>query len=287
MRYSLSLIAILLLTSCATKQPPIINDNAPAVYPKNLEFTPDAVPRVEPKSRGGNRSSYEVFGKTYHVQPSSEGFTQRGIASWYGTKFHGNKTANGEVYNMYAMTAAHKTLPLPSYVEVTNLSNGKKIIVRVNDRGPFYQGRIIDLSYAAATKLGTLKSGTTNVEIKAINPRLKTSDAPTKNLTALTKIQTTISNEKNSPASPSRTNNTNTVFIQVGAFQSLDNANKLKHELTTTLNSFVSIKPSSSHDDALFLVRVGPYTRIENADLVKLRLQKLGFYNINIVYTKE
>ena len=131
----------------------------------------DAVPRVEAKSARGNHSPYTVFGQQYRVWPSVEGYRQRGEASWYGVKFHGRLTSSGERYDMYKMTAAHKHLPLPSYVEVKNLDNGRRTIVRVNDRGPFHGGRIIDLSYAAATKLGMLKKGTARVEVVALDPR--------------------------------------------------------------------------------------------------------------------
>lgn len=131
----------------------------------------NAIPKVEAKSRQGNPKTYRVHGKTYKVYESAAGYRERGNASWYGTAFHGNLTSNGERYNMYSMSAAHKHLPLPSYVEVRNLDNGRKVIVRVNDRGPFVQGRIIDLSYAAATKLDILKRGTARVEIEVINPR--------------------------------------------------------------------------------------------------------------------
>lgn len=131
----------------------------------------NAIPKVEAKSRQGNPKTYRVRGKTYKVYESAAGYRERGNASWYGTAFHGNLTSNGERYNMYSMSAAHKHLPLPSYVEVRNLDNGRKVIVRVNDRGPFVQGRIIDLSYAAATKLDILKRGTARVEIEVINPK--------------------------------------------------------------------------------------------------------------------
>ena len=131
---------------------------------------PDAVPKWEPLSPGGNKSPYRVRGKTYHLMSSAEGFTQEGIASWYGVKFHGELTSNGETYNMYEMSAAHKTLPLPAYVRVTNLRNNRSVIVRVNDRGPFHEGRIIDLSYAAANRLDVVKHGTAPVRIEAITP---------------------------------------------------------------------------------------------------------------------
>lgn len=128
-------------------------------------------PIQEPLSHYGNPTSYHVNGVTYHVLTTSKGYRKRGIASWYGTKFHDQRTSSGEVYDMYALTAAHKTLPLPSYVQVKNLKNGRKIIVKVNDRGPFHEGRIIDLSYAAGVKLGLLPKGTAPVEVKALSSR--------------------------------------------------------------------------------------------------------------------
>lgn len=131
----------------------------------------NAVPRVEAKSRGGNRSPYTVFGQQYQVLPSAAGFVEKGTASWYGKKFHGNKTSNGETYDMFEMTAAHKHLPLPTYVKVKNLRNNKEIIVRVNDRGPFHGDRVIDLSYAAATKLDMLETGTAPVKVTAIDAK--------------------------------------------------------------------------------------------------------------------
>lgn len=142
----------------------------PDDVPPSLLDIPDAVPRAEPRSRGGNAREYQVFGKTYRVMEDAKGYRERGGASWYGRKFHGHLTANGERYDMYAMTAAHKSLPLPSYVRVTHLGNGKSVVVRVNDRGPFHKGRIIDLSYAAAARLDMLKAGTAQVEVEAIVP---------------------------------------------------------------------------------------------------------------------
>ncbi|MCU4675441.1 septal ring lytic transglycosylase RlpA family protein [Catenovulum sp. 2E275] len=128
----------------------------------------DPTPIYEVPSRGGNKD-YQVLGKHYKVLKTSEGFSEEGVASWYGKKFHGHLTSNGETYDMFAMSAAHKTLPLPTYVKVTNLANNKQAIVRVNDRGPFHDGRIIDLSYAAAFKLGVTKSGTAKVKIEALH----------------------------------------------------------------------------------------------------------------------
>ena len=145
-------------------------DSGPPPGSVDISSVPDAVPKVEPKSKYGNPSSYVVLGKRYYVMNDSKGFVERGIASWYGKKFHGRRTSNGETYDMYAMTAAHKNLPLPTYVEVTNLKNRRRVIVRVNDRGPFHENRIIDLSYTAAAKLDIISTGTGWVEIRAIDP---------------------------------------------------------------------------------------------------------------------
>ena len=139
---------------------------------------PDAVPRVEPRSRSGNMESYTVRGRRYFTKDDSKGHVERGIASWYGPGFHGRRTSNGEPYDMNAMTAAHKTLPLPTYARVTNLQNGKTAVVRINDRGPFHGPRVIDLSRAAATKLGVIGTGTAEVEVRALDP---TSNEPVPN----------------------------------------------------------------------------------------------------------
>lgn len=138
--------------------------------PPDVSRVTDAVPKLEPLSRGGNAASYVVFGQTYRVLNGSHGFSQTGTASWYGNKFHGHLTANGEVYDMYTMTAAHTRLPLPTYVKVTNLDNNRQVIVRINDRGPFVGNRVIDLSYAAAYRLDMIKTGTARVRVEAIDP---------------------------------------------------------------------------------------------------------------------
>ena len=146
-----------------------VEDGAPRAK-VDVAAIPDAVPKVEPKSRYGNPASYAVYGKRYYPLNASDGYRERGIASWYGTKFHGRRTSSGEPYDMYAMTAAHKTLPLPTYVRVTNLENRRSVVLRVNDRGPFHTNRIIDLSYTAASKLGILSKGTGSVEVLALDP---------------------------------------------------------------------------------------------------------------------
>lgn len=136
-----------------------------------IEAVPDAVPIPEPRSRYGNPPEYEVDGVTYRVMEGSEGYEEEGMASWYGEQFHGRRTSSGEPYDMYAMTAAHRSLPLPTYVEVTNLENGRTVVVRVNDRGPFHQDRIIDVSYVAARKLGLVGPGTAPVRVRALEAK--------------------------------------------------------------------------------------------------------------------
>ena len=145
------------------------DDGPDANPPANLASIPDAVPRAEPLHKYANRP-YEVFGKKYVPLASVQPFSQRGTASWYGKRFHGQKTSSGETYDMYKMTAAHPTLPIPSYVRVTHVGSGKSVVVRVNDRGPFHGGRIIDLSYVAAYKLGYIGAGSAQVQVEAVVP---------------------------------------------------------------------------------------------------------------------
>ncbi|HEX7046735.1 MAG TPA: septal ring lytic transglycosylase RlpA family protein [Gammaproteobacteria bacterium] len=229
---------------------------------------PDAVPKVEPYSRYGNPDSYVVFGERYHVLDSADDFRQRGDASWYGTKFHGRRTSSGETYDMYLMTAAHKTLPLPTYVRVTNLDNDKSIIVRVNDRGPFHDGRIIDLSYAAALKLDVVSTGTAPVEIVAIDPvAFHANDAPPEPA-----LVTAAPAEETAGAS---------VFIQLGAFSSADNALDLKRTLEVAGLRPVTITPQAG--DSLFRVRLGPFTATTAADEAALKLISLGITEFDII----
>ena len=149
---------------------PGVSDSAPAGGIPDVHLIPEPEVVAEPRSRYGNRSPYKVLGRKYHVRDSAEGYDETGIASYYGKKFHGRRTSSLEVYDMYAFSAAHKSLPLPSYARVTNLANGKSVVVRVNDRGPFHEGRIIDLSYAAAVKLGVDRAGTAKVEVVGLSP---------------------------------------------------------------------------------------------------------------------
>jgi len=149
-----------------------------ASVPADIHAVPDATPVAEPRSRYGNPKEYEVFGERYFVLNSADGYKEQGRASWYGTKFQGRRTSSGEPYDMFQMTAAHKTLPLPTYVRVTRKSNGHSVVVRVNDRGPFHTGRIIDLSYAAAARLDLLKEGSADVEVEALDADAAPAPAP-------------------------------------------------------------------------------------------------------------
>lgn len=160
-------LALLLMTGCSSNRYQYDNDHQPDEIPP-LTHIEDAVPRYEPYSRGGNKD-YRVRGIDYKVLTDITEFSEQGYASWYGNKFHGHLTSNGERYDMFAMSAAHKNLPLPSYVKVTNMENSKTVIVRINDRGPFHEGRVIDLSYAAANKLDIVKSGTGKVKLELIH----------------------------------------------------------------------------------------------------------------------
>ena len=169
-------VLVLALAACQASGPPPsgtgsppISDGPPEHIPYDLSRLPDPVPVIEPKSATGNPPSYSVFGKTYHTLDSAAGYEATGSASWYGRKFQGRRTSSGETFDTLKLTAAHPTLPIPSYVEVTNLENGRRIVVRVNDRGPFHDGRIIDLSYAAAVKLEFADAGTARVRVRALH----------------------------------------------------------------------------------------------------------------------
>lgn len=226
------------------------------------------------KSKRGNPSSYVVFGKRYHVLDSSDGFVQRGIASWYGTKFHGRPTSSGEVYNMHAMSAAHKTLPIPVYVHVKNLDNGRSLVVRVNDRGPFIAGRIIDLSYAAAKKLGVDGPGTANVEIRTVGPgqALPTSVVRTKPLNV---VRTIPLNKELRPEIP--------LFIQMGSFSSHVNASNLVKNLLDANESTAQISSLQTESGLYYRVRVGPLFDIDEANAILRRLKSKGFQTARIV----
>ncbi|MCK4742944.1 MAG: septal ring lytic transglycosylase RlpA family protein [Sulfuriflexus sp.] len=242
-------------------------DSAPSEH-RDLSNVPDAIPKTEPRSRYGNPKSYVVRGKRYYVKDSNAGFTQRGIASWYGTKFHGRRTSSGEPYDMYAMTAAHKTLPLPTYLEVINLRNNKRVIVKANDRGPFHENRIIDLSYAAATRLGITASGTGLVEIRALNPA-----APT----PIQQVQTPAAvNTDNKTLAPN-------MYLQIGAFSSQQNAQGLSSKLHNAAFARTAITTASSNGNTIYRVRIGPLSTVDEADQLVDQLASLGINDTRVV----
>jgi rare lipoprotein A len=217
-------------------------------------------------SQQGNPSSYVVFGKRYYVLDNSAGFVQRGVASWYGTKFHGRQTSSGEIYNMHAMTAAHKTLPIPVYVQVKNLDNGRSAVVRVNDRGPFISGRIIDLSYAAAKKLGVDGPGTANVEISVLGE----GEAEPTSVVRSIPLNTELSEEV-------------PLFIQMGSFSSQLNADNMVQSLVAANETAVLISHLQTDAGLYYRVRVGPLFDIEEANAILSRLRGKGFQTARIV----
>ncbi len=251
--------AVTFLSSCS------VRDSAPANYSKNWDEIPDAVPQSVTPSKYGNPGSYEVFGETYYVMDSSAGFQQKGIASWYGNKFHGERTSSGEDYNMYDMTAAHKTLPIPVYVEVTNHDNGRKAIVKVNDRGPFHEGRIIDLSYAAATKLGVAQAGTANVSIRVVTTKQDEN------------------RQRSAAIVESLVPDGDKLYVQVAAFSSEENALQHLGELQGQGFSDVRLHIESKKGKALYRVRIGPLPSEQVAEKVLVQLKQNNHQNLKIV----
>jgi rare lipoprotein A len=251
---------VLLLAGCSISS----RDSGPS-RPMNFSHLPDAVPRHEPRTRAGNPSTYVVLGKRYYVMQESTGYVERGISSWYGKKFHGRKTSNGETYDMYAMTAAHKTLPIPSYLQVTNLDNGRSVVVRVNDRGPFHGNRIIDLSYAAANKLGFASNGTGKVELRALEPGQSTT------------VASHTSAESDGVPTPAQvTAGHNQLFLQLGSFISQSNAESLRAQLALNNVTTAEVQQTEVDRKNIYRVRVGPLASIEEADTLANRINELG-----------
>ena len=253
-------IFTLILTSCAG-----VRDSAPVNYTKQWDEIPDAVPVAVKPSKYGNPDSYTVLGKTYYVKDSAAGFKQKGIASWYGSKFHGRRTSSGEDYSMYAMTAAHKTLPIPVFVEVTNIDNGRTAIVKVNDRGPFHEGRIIDLSYAAATKLGVAQTGTANVKIRVVTP-----EADKKRRRSETFVESSVSEGAK-------------LFVQVAAFSTERNAQQHLKKLQGEGFFDVRLHAESKKGKTVYRVRIGPLPSEHVAKNVLSQLEEKNHHNLKIV----
>jgi rare lipoprotein A len=246
-------------------------DSGPAPGSRDSSQVPDAVPKDEPRSRYGNPESYVVFGKRYYVLKDSAGFRERGVASWYGEKFHGRRTSSGETYDMYAMTAAHKTLPLPTYVEVTNLNNGRQVVLRVNDRGPFHDNRIIDLSYTAAQKLDILRAGTGLVEVRAVDPRRGRETAP----------------EPAPLPEPAPSAGSAAFYIQVGAFARRVNAEAMRDRLGVLGEALVQISEAAVDGNPVYRVRIGPLYEVDVADQIVAGLPGIGITDHHIVLEQE
>ncbi len=253
---------IALFAACSTKpkvekpaDPPKEVNDGPSGAQITAADVKDAVPRKEPRASYGNHSPYEVFGKKYRVMDSAKGYKERGIASWYGTKFHGRRTSSGEPYDMHLATAAHKTLPLPTYAEVTNLDNGRKVIVKINDRGPFKHNRLIDMSYGGAIRLDMIGKGTANVEVRVID----TSKMPPPTASELRVASATGGDE--------------IVFLQMGAYGKKNSAEELVNRLES-----LELKPTSiNRGNSMYRVWLGPYSTAREVDAVIQRAIELGF----------
>jgi len=229
-----------LLTACGTpKRGAYYQDDGPGRSAADIEAIPDAVPRIEPFAQA-NLRPYVVSGRRYTPMQDNRGFRQEGLASWYGRKFHGKRTANGEIYDMYAMTAAHPTLPIPSYARITRKATGRSVIVRINDRGPFINSRIIDLSYAAAAKLDLITPGTGTVIVEAIShDQIRAGVTP-----------------RPAQAPVPTTANTDQIFLQFGAFSVADYAYRLANRVKQSVQQTATVRRGS---DGLYRVLLGPY----------------------------
>ena len=268
-------VLALALAGCAQKETRRYSqehDSAPKVD-YSVDHIPDAVPKHEPRTRAGNSSPYTVRGKTYRLLDKPEGYSETGLSSWYGEKFHGERTANGEIYNMYGMTAAHKTLPIPSYVKVTNLANDRSVIVRVNDRGPFHEGRIIDLTYTAAKKLGFQKLGTAKVKVEAVGPGAEGNVA-----TRDVKV--------GDQAAPAPKNSAGfalpeDVFLQVGAFGSQDSATRYRDKVAGLTSYPVKLVPLVERN--IYRVWVGPFSDKQAIETLQNSLEQRSMGKSHIV----
>lgn len=271
----------LLLAACAGAPQPRVEEepaDGPSSSGLRAEDVADATPRVEPLARYGNHSPYEVFGRKYNVMRSSEGYRERGTASWYGSKFHGRRTSSGEPYDMHLATAAHKALPLPTYAEVVNLDNGRRVIVKVNDRGPFKDDRLIDLSYGAALRLGMVGTGTARVEVRAIDPatwdggtRVASSGAGAGGVDG--GVAGGVADVGHAAPQQTAAGPGEATWLQAGAYGRRDGAEELADRLRRADLAPVSINDS----DNLFRVWLGPYGSHAEAESVILKAIELGF----------
>ena len=280
-------LAALTLAACSAT----VRDSAPSGSVSIPDLPDDPVPRAEPRSRYGNGPVYEVLGQTYRVMNSSSGYKERGVASWYGKKFHGRLTSNREPYDMYAMTAAHKTLPLPTYVKVRNLRNDRAIIVRVNDRGPFVHNRIIDLSYAAAMKLDLVRDGTSLVEVTAISfedlppgdrpvrvvePPEPSSGDPSNSITPIPVPEESQSPPASANPSAPPAAQEHEIYVQVGAFGDRVNAERRRAALLSGGIAGAFLFADEAATPPMYRVRIGPIRDVDDYDALVSKLEALG-----------
>lgn len=272
---------LLLMAGCATQ--PAVEPAAETRGSSPRSLPADPVPRPEPRSRYGNGPVYEVYGRRYEVMDSDYGYLERGVASWYGKKFHGRPTSSREPYDMYEMTAAHKSLPLPSYVEVRNLKNNRRVVVRVNDRGPFVKNRLIDLSYAAALKLDIVRDGTGMVEVRAISfdepPPVETASAPP--APAAQPVVAPAETPATAPSPASRAGEK--VYVQVGAFGERSNAERRHRLLTDSGINAAFVHREADRTPAIYRVRIGPLAGVEHYDRVVSELSRIGIDDSHLV----
>ncbi|MGR9106647.1 MAG: septal ring lytic transglycosylase RlpA family protein [Gammaproteobacteria bacterium] len=271
------LVVCLFIHGCAGTQSTLrrsaqLPRDAAPDFPVDVSKVPDPVPRAEPKSKYGNPPSYVVWGKRYYVMNESKEFVERGLASWYGSEFHGRRTSSGEPYDMFAMTAAHKTLPLPSYLQVRNLENGRTIVVRVNDRGPFHDDRIVDLSYTAAKKLDLIEHGTGFVEIRDITP-----SEPARGPRAVP------ASKRAFMVQSAASSNASKLYVQIGAFKNPINANKLLSTIHVPDLPRSRIKAGTLDRETIYRVQVGPIASFGEAQRVIARLSELGVTSTRVV----
>jgi len=273
----------LLAAGCAPSprrpSPPAPQVVRPAPAAADIASVPDAIPRAEPRSALGNPPFYSVAGHRYVVLPSADGYVERGVASWYGTEFHGLRTATGEAYDMFAMTAAHKTLPLPCYARVTNLANGHSVVVRINDRGPFVSNRIIDLSYTAASRLDMIRNGTAFVQVEALTPAVAplttqlpaTTPAASAASVGVSSVPALSAQLASAAAAP-----VSHYYIQVGAYAQADNAHRAEQVLRGAGLEHVFIL-GATPTSPLQRLRIGPIDNVQQFDQLIERLSALGF----------
>lgn len=258
---------------------PGVADGGPPI-PPDISHLVEPEPRDEPRARYGNRSPYTVLGKHYHVMEDATGYVARGISSWYGTKFHGRATSSLEPYDMYQFTAAHKTLPLPTHVRVTHLGNGRSVVVRVNDRGPFHEGRLIDLSYAAAVKIGMHIDGTAPVEIRVLKPgeTPPPPPAPMSREHAWAAARSGVVPPASQPATmPSPAAPVSgRVWLQVASFGEPANAQRLVERLESARVDRIDVQRAPVGGRTVYRVRVGPFDSVERSRSVSERLNGLG-----------